>query len=119
MRKYSILSLLSALLVIGATFVLHQLVGFREDYAYLGGIVAAWFLNFAGMRYFIFPGSEKKFLVQAGHFFLSSIGFRLLEYAAFFMLANIFGIYYLLVTIAILGVSFIAKYLFYQERVFR
>lgn len=112
--RYLMLTVLSLILVVTVTSVLHEWFGVWLDGAYGVGLGAAFILNFLGMRYYVYGGPTRPFLVQLGGFFLSTIGFRILEYIAFSIVNGWFGAYYAFAILLVQGASFVAKFILYR-----
>ena len=112
--RYLILTVLSLILVVSVTSALHEWFGVWLDGAYGVGLVSAFVLNFLGMRYYVYGGPTRPFLVQLGGFSLSTIGFRVLEYFAFSIVHGWFGAYYALAILLVQGTSFVAKFILYR-----
>lgn len=112
--RYLILTVLSLSLIVSLTSLLHEWLGLSLDSSYVVGLVAAFVLNFLGMRYYVYGGPSRPFFIQLGGFFVSSIGFRIAEALAFSLVHQWFGRFYAVAILAVQGASFVAKFLVYQ-----
>jgi putative flippase GtrA len=79
----------------------------------------AFMVSFISFRYVVFAESRQK---QAGKqlalFFITTLCFRGLEYAAFTVLNVVFGLHYMLSVLSALTASFLGKFFFYRRHVF-
>lgn len=116
--KFASLGAFSLLFGIGATSLLHEVLGASAEVAYAAALTALVAINFLACRYLVFPGQRQRFSVQATQYLVSALGFRGLEYLAFLMLHTVFGAPYLRAIIVIQIVSFVAKFLFFDCLVF-
>jgi putative flippase GtrA len=104
---------------IAATVSLHEGLGAPVELAFAVALVVVFALSFFAGRYLIFEGAArgnpKK---QLGKFVFWNAGFRLAEYTGFLVLHTILDMPYLLTIVAVLGASFLTKYVTYSNVVF-
>ena len=116
--RYGLVSALSFVSILGITAFLHEIIGAGEEWAFAIALVSVFFLNFWLMRMFVYPGQTRgaagQFLQTLG----ASLGFRVLEYAAFLLLHTGLGMQYLATSAVVLIASFCAKFIFYRHVVF-
>lgn len=110
--------LISMPVTIGVTALLHEVFALHESAAAAAGLVAALTANFLFLRYVVFASTATPILRQLAMFLASSGVFRGLEYVAFLLLNAALEAQYLLVLAGVLGVSFIIKFLVYENFVF-
>jgi putative flippase GtrA len=101
---------------LGVTIGLHEGIGTRPELAYGVALITVFLMNFIFFRYYVFVQEHpspigQQFLIYAG----SAIGFRLMEYASFFIIHSLFGLYYVTTVILVQGVAFIVKFFFYGK----
>jgi len=116
--RFGIGGVLSSGVALGSTALLHELGSVNERLAAAVGLAAALTVNFVMLRFFVFRGTRSAFVPQLLVFLGSSGVFRGLEYAAFFALNALLHVQYLLAMVAVLGCSFILKFLVYEGWVF-
>lgn len=104
---------------ISTTVSLHEGLGAPEELAFAVALAAVFLLSFFAGRYLIFEGAArgdpKK---QLGKFVFWNGGFRLAEYSSFLILHTILGTPYVPTIVAVLGASFLTKYVAYSNVVF-
>lgn len=104
---------------IATTVSLHEVLGVREEFAFAVALVAVFLLSFFASRYLIFEGAARGDPKrQLGKFVFWNGGFRMAEYTGFLILHTILGMPYLLTIIAVLGASFLTKFVTYSNVVF-
>ena len=108
----------SFLLNVGLTVGLVEVARLSEEAAFAGALVLVFFVNFAIQRYVVFRSAGLPFGRQLWQFALSSVGFRVAEYAAYLGLLAL-AVDYRAATVAVLIVSFVAKFFFYRAFVFK
>jgi putative flippase GtrA len=118
MSRMAGVGILSVLVNICVTTILHEVAGWREEYAYLIGLAAVLVMNFLACRYVIFSGSKGNIRRQAVGFLVSSSAFRGVEYGCFLALHSFMGVHYIISIVAISSVSFLAKFFFFSRVVF-
>ena len=116
--RFIALSGFSFVVNFGTTVLLHEVIGLRAQYAFAIALVLAVFTSFLGMRYFVLPGQHQGIIRQFGVFIASCVGFRVLEYLAFYTLNVQCGLPYKPVLFSTLVLSLAIKYPFYKLRVF-
>jgi putative flippase GtrA len=116
--RYAIASAFSFCFVIGATAGLHELAGLSETLAPAVALVAAFVINFALLRAWVFPGQEAPLGRQMLETAAASLLFRALEYGLFLALHLGLGIDYLIATGASVCLSALGKFFVYREIVF-
>jgi len=116
--RYLVLSALSFLLNLGITAGLHEIFGVAPEISFAVALATVFVTNFAGMRWWVFRGTSRPFLRQLVGFGLSSATFRGLEYCGYLLLYRAAGAPYLAAAIAVMGVSFVVKYVVYDSWLF-
>ena len=116
--RYAAASAFSFLFVIAATAGLHELVGLSETLAPAVALVAAFAVNFALLRLWVFPGQESPVGRQLVETAVTSALFRAFEYGVFLALHLGLDINYLVATGASVCLSALGKFFVYREIVF-
>lgn len=104
---------------LAVTYVATEWLHLREEVSFALAVVVMFFVNFAWLRYVVFPAGGKPWQVQMYGFFLASIGFRGAEYLAFLVLLNVLHLHYMLSVALVLGLSFLVKFQVFDKHVFR
>jgi len=97
---------------------LHELAGVSPDVSFAVGLATVFVLNFAVMRWWVFPGSGLSMARQLAGFALMSAGFRGSEFLVFLLLRHVGGAYYLIAAGGALALSMIVKYFVYGSWLF-
>jgi putative flippase GtrA len=116
--RYLMLSALSFALTLGITAGLREWFGVSAEISFLVARLVVFLTNFAGMRWWVFRGTQRPVVFQFMGFGLASLSFRGLEYCGYLLLYRVAGIPYLAAAIATLGISFAVKYVFYGSWLF-
>ena len=116
--RYLLLSALSFALTLGITAGLREWFGVPPEISFAVALAVVFLTNFAGMRWWVFRGTERPVIVQFVGFGLSSLSFRGLEYCGYLLLYRIAGIPYLAAAVATIGISFVVKYAVYDSWLF-
>jgi putative flippase GtrA len=116
--RYAVASAFSFVFVIGATAFMHEVLDVSETLAPAIALVVALFLNFALLRYWVFPGQELPIGRQFAETAATSIAFRVLEYGVFLGLHLGLDVNYLVATGTSVCLSAVAKFFVYREIVF-
>ena len=116
--RYLLLSALSFALTLGITAGLREWFGVPPEISFAVALAVVFVTNFAGMRWWVFRGTERPVIVQFVGFGLSSLSFRGLEYCGYLLLYRIAGIPYLAAAVATIGISFVVKYAVYDSWLF-
>jgi putative flippase GtrA len=104
---------------VSTTVSLHEGLGAPEEVAFAVALVAVFLLSFFAGRYLIFESAARGDPTrQLAKFVLWNGGFRLAEYTGFLIFHTILGTPYILAIIAVLGASFLTKYVAYSNVVF-
>lgn len=111
-------TVLSTIVSVGGAVALKEIIGIAETKAVAISLTAAFVFNFLTMRYFVFR-SRTQPIKQLLHFGVSSAGFRVAEYAIFYIIYDLLGLNYLVCLIFALTLSFICKYLYHSQFTFR
>lgn len=104
---------------LGTTTLLHEWLLVGEDFAFGGGLVVAFLLNFLLCRYYTFDRVSGDLKRQLRGFVLGAMFFRGMEYLLFFLLIRIIFVDYRLIAMGVLVASMILKYYVYKNYVFR
>jgi putative flippase GtrA len=117
--RFSAMGAIGFSLNIATTVSLHEGLGAPEEVAFAVALVAVFMVSFFAGRYLIFEGAARgEPKRQLGKFVVWNAGFRLVEYTGFLIIHTIFGVPYLVTIVAVLGASFLTKYLAYSNVVF-
>lgn len=116
--RFVALSGLSFAMNMGVTVFLHEMMRVPPEIAFAVALTAAVITSFLGMRYYVCPSQRQNIVRQFVLFVVSSSGFRVLEYAAFFALHVGIGFPYRPVMVTTLFASLAVKYPYYKLRVF-
>lgn len=116
--RYAVASVFSFFFVIGATAGLHELLGVSETASPAIALVAAFVVNFALLRLWVFPGQEAHLGRQLLETALTSLLFRAFEYGVFLALHLGLDVNYLIATGASVCLSALGKFFVYREIVF-
>jgi len=119
--RFGRLSILSFAINLGLTITLHEWFGLSTTLSFAMTILFLYVFNFVAMRFYVFPAitvGGPGVIKQATGFLISSAVFRAVDYGAFLFLHSVFGIYYIATIIIVTGISFIAKYFFYNRWIF-
>ena len=100
------------------TTSLHEFFGVSPEISFAVGLVAAFLMNFASMRWWVFRGTRRSVARQLTGFGLSSLFFRGLEYAGYIVLFRFAGVPYLAAAVLVLGISTVVKYVVYNSWLF-
>ena len=119
--RFGTMTVLSFVVNVGGAALLYGPAGLPEELAYALSLVAVMLMNFALMRWWVFPlpATERP---AAGKQFLgylaSAAGFRGAEYLAFLLLHTWLGLPPLPTIVGVSIASLIGKFAFYGGRVF-
>jgi putative flippase GtrA len=116
--RFVLLGAISFTTNLGITAGLHELAGVSPDVAFAVGLATVFVLNFAVMRWWVFPDSGLSIGRQLAGFALTSVGFRASEFLVFLLLRHVAGTYYLLAAAGTLCVSMLVKYFVYGSWLF-
>jgi putative flippase GtrA len=116
--RYLVFSGISFCLNVGITATLREAFGVSPEIAFAVALVTVFVINFIGLRWWVFAGTERALAKQFAAFVLSSLCFRGLEYCAYLVLLRAFDVPYLIAVVATIGVSFVVKYVVYGSWLF-
>jgi putative flippase GtrA len=116
--RYLAFSGLSFAVNLGITAGLHEGFDVDPEVSFAVALVVVFLMNFAGLRWWIFSGTDRPVASQFLGFGLSSLGFRGLEYCGYLLLYRLAGLDYLLAAVAVIGAAFVAKYAVYNSWLF-
>jgi putative flippase GtrA len=97
---------------------LHELAGVSPDVSFAVGLATVFVLNFAVMRWWVFPGSNLSMARQLAGFAMTSAAFRSSEFLVFLLLRHVGGTYYLYAAGGTLCFSMVVKYFVYGSWLF-
>jgi putative flippase GtrA len=97
---------------------LHELAGVSPDVSFATGLATVFAINFAAMRWWVFPDSGLPMARQLAGFAMMSVVFRGSEFLVFLLLRHVGGTYYLFAAGGTLGLSMIVKYFVYGSWLF-
>ncbi|MDX1682660.1 MAG: hypothetical protein R3336_06040, partial [Phycisphaeraceae bacterium] len=104
---------------LGLTAALHEGLGASEEVAFAVALALVFVINFLVLRYFVYPGQTAPLGRQMAETLAASIGFRIGEYLAFLLFHTGFDLPYLPVAAGVLVASFLMKFGFYRQVIFR
>jgi len=116
--RFVLLGAISFTTNLGITAGLHELAGISPDMSFAVGLVTVFVLNFATMRWWVFPDSGLSLARQLAGFAMTSVGFRSSEFLVFLLLRHVGGTYYLLAAGVTLCISMVVKYFVYGSWLF-
>jgi putative flippase GtrA len=116
--RWTFFSAFSFLFIVGLTTALHEVFRVGEKLAFLIPLVVVFFVNFAACRYFVYGARSQPLARQFAKFAISSLGFRVGEYAVYWVLIDIIGMWYLAAVFIVMPTSFILKFVFFKVFVF-
>ena len=93
--RFVLLGAISFTTNLGITAGLHELAGVSPDVAFAVGLATVFVLNFAAMRWWVFPESGRGVARQLGGFAMMSVIFRSSEFLVFLLLRHVGDTYYL------------------------
>jgi putative flippase GtrA len=116
--RYAVASAFSFFFVIGCTAALHEVVGLSETLAPALALLFAFVVNFVLLRTYVFPGQSAPVGRQMAETAVTSLAFRVVEYAIFLVFHLGLDVNYLIATGASVCVSALGKFFVYREIVF-
>jgi putative flippase GtrA len=116
--RYLVMSGISFTLNIGTTATLHEGFGVAPEIAFAIALVLVFTINFIGLRWWVFAGTDRSLGSQFLGFGVSSLCFRSLEYGGYWVLLRVLAVPYLVAAVATIGVSFVVKYVVYDSWLF-
>lgn len=116
--RWTLFSAFSFAAVVGLTALLHDGFGVDSKIAFLIPLILVFFANFLTMRYLVYGRPTRPIGRQFAEYSVSAAGFRILEYATYWISLDLLGAHYLLSIIVIMPTSFLLKFLFYKMTVF-
>lgn len=116
--RYLLMTGLSASITLGIPVLLHEVFSLEEEIAVATALIAAFFINFFTIRYYVFSatGGVKG---QAARYVLTSIAFRVSEYFAFIVLHTFLNVYYTVALVIIMVTTLVIKFVVNRLYVFR
>jgi putative flippase GtrA len=118
--RWTLLSFVSFSLVLGTTFVLRDIVGTTERVAFGAALCIATVVNFYTCKYLVFSGGQQyEARRQFVLYVVTTLGFRLFEYALYWLILDLLSLHYLLAAVAVMGTSFLGKFLASKLIIFR
>jgi len=117
--RFGALGAVGFALNIAVTAVLTEVAGAPAELAFAIALAVVFVFSFLTSRYLIFvgaaTGNPRRQLIK---FAVSSAAFRGAEYLGFLLLHTVIGLNYLVAIPAVLGVSFLTKFVAYSTVVF-
>lgn len=103
---------------VGLSVGLHEVVRLPAEWSFLLALVTMYFVNFCGLRCFVYRSVSQRPVKQFGTYVISASGFRVGEYLAFLIMHTLLGGPYRATVVGVLLASFLCKYAFYKYVVF-
>ena len=116
--RFGLATAASAVLALGLPILLHELFGLNEEISVGVSFLIVFLFNFISVRIYVFRSKENA-LYQLIKFAIFGAMFRGLEYAVFLIMFRVTGIHYTICLIAVLTVSFVAKFFFHRRVTFK
>lgn len=108
----------SMLLSVGGSIFFTEIVALPAQASVACALTLAFLFNFFFLRMYVFKSTAPKGK-QIVHFAIASIAFRVTEYLLFLLLLQMAGLPYVWALLISLGISFIAKFVYQRQVVFR
>ena len=112
--RYVQISVLSFVLNLGLTVLLHEVFFINAEAAYAVALFSVFVMNFIAMRRYIFAADKQPVSRQFLAYSASAVGFRLTEYIVFIASHTLLGLDYRLLIISISSMATIAKFFYYR-----
>jgi putative flippase GtrA len=117
--RFGIMSFIAMVVNFTVSIGGHKILGMSPNLSYALALVFVSTTTFFMCRYFVYrTAAHHAPIKQYGKFILSTISFRGCEYAVFWILFNIVGIWYLWAIIIVAITSTIIKFFFYDAFIF-
>lgn len=121
--KFGVTTLSACVINFGVNIIGHECFGISVNILYPIALILVSISSFLQFRFFVFPDASKRSAVKQGwQFFLSSVIFRILEWALFFVLYNIvafsFHWWYAWCIIIVQTIGTVSKFFFYNSFIF-
>jgi putative flippase GtrA len=116
--RFVLLGALSFTTNLGVTAGLHELAGLSPASSFAIGLATVFVLNFAAMRWWVFPESGLGVARQLAGFATMSVIFRSSEFLVFLLLRHVGDTYYLFAAGGALCLSMVVKYFVYGSWLF-
>ena len=119
--RFGVMTVLSFAVNVGGAALLFGPIGLPEEVAYALSLIAVLVMNFALMRWWVFPlpaDDRPTVRSQVVGYLASAAGFRGAEYVAFLLLHSWLGLPPLPTILGVSIVSLAAKFAFYSGRIF-
>jgi putative flippase GtrA len=118
--RWTLLSFFSFFLVLGSTFVLREMLGATELVSFGAALCIVSVVNFCTIKYLVFSSDQRyearrQFLLYG----LTTLGFRLSEYAIYWLILDLLNLHYLLAAVTVMCTSFLGKFLVSKLIIFR
>lgn len=118
--RWGVNTVASFVVNLGVTAGLHEVLSVRAEIAYATGLLTVFLMNFAFFRYYVFVQQEPlPIRRQFAAYTASAIGFRVSEYLGFLVFHTLLGVHYIITMFIVQGATFVAKFFFYGNLVFR
>lgn len=114
LARFLAMSGTSAMITVGLPTALHEFLNINVQVAVALALTCAFLVNFGTARRIVFrsSGSVKSDFFS---FTVSSITFRIMEYAAFLFVNMISSFSYVITLVLILGLSTVSKFIWYRR----
>jgi putative flippase GtrA len=118
--RWTLLSFVSFSLVLGTTFVLRDVIGASERVAFGAALCIATVVNFFTCKYLVFSSGQRyEVRRQLVLYVVTTVSFRLFEYALYWLILDLLSLHYLVAAVAVMGTSFLGKFLVSKLFIFR
>ncbi|MCK5849855.1 MAG: GtrA family protein [Kiritimatiellae bacterium] len=112
------MSVLSFVVNVGTTVLLHERLKASAELAYAVALILVFVMNFLISRYIVFRAASGDATRQGLLFFVSSLSFRGVEYLLFLLIHTILDVWYVAAIICISIPMTLVKFVFHGKVVF-
>lgn len=118
--RWGVNTVASFVVNLAVTAGLHEGLSVRAEAAYAAGLLTVFLMNFGFFRYYVFVQQEPMPIRrQFAAYTASAVGFRVSEYLGFLLVHTILGVHYIVTMFLVQGATFVAKFFFYGQLIFR
>jgi len=117
--RFCVMTVIAFGIHVGVSALLHEGFHVAEELAVAVALITVFTGNYFLQRYYVYQAREGDPRRQLLLYFLSSLGFRGAEYLSFLLVHSVIGVQYLAAYIGVLLVSFMIKFFYYGNVVFK